>query len=137
MDLARSQHSCVTQLLSLVEDLSYALDQQKQIDVILLDFDKAFDSVSHQKLLSKLRHSGIKFPQINHLLSVLLTSLQILMMPTTTSYTTILPTLPMNQNLLFYWETLITPMSIGPLTVVPLLKLTNFVTYCFNLISLN
>ena len=55
----RSQHSCVTQLISLVEDLSCALDQQKQTDVILLDFAKAFDSVPHQRLLSKLRHYGI------------------------------------------------------------------------------
>ena len=55
----RSQHSCVTQLISLIEDLSHALDQQKQTDVILLDFAKAFDSVPHQRLLVKLRHYGI------------------------------------------------------------------------------
>ena len=53
----RSNHSCVTQLMALVEDLSYyALDQQKQTDVILLDFAKAFDSVPHQRLLAKLRY---------------------------------------------------------------------------------
>ena len=50
----RSQHSCASQLISLVEDLSYTLDQQKQTDVILLGFAKAFDSVPHQRLLSKL-----------------------------------------------------------------------------------
>ena len=55
----RSHHSCVTQLISLVEDLSYAMDHQKQTDVILLDFAKAFDSVPHQRLLVKLRHYGI------------------------------------------------------------------------------
>ena len=55
----RSQHSCVTQLISLIEDLSYALDQQKQTDVILIDFAKPFDSVPHQRLLIKLRHYGI------------------------------------------------------------------------------
>ncbi|XP_065894722.1 uncharacterized protein [Dysidea avara] len=55
----RSQHSCVTQLISLIEDLSYALDQQKQTDAILFDFAKAFDSVPHQRLLVKLRHYGI------------------------------------------------------------------------------
>ena len=55
----KSHHSCVTQLISLVEDLSYALDQQKQTDAILLDFAKAFDSVPHQRLLSKLRHYDI------------------------------------------------------------------------------
>ena len=52
-------HSCVTQLISLKEDLSYTMDQQKQTDVILLDFAKAFDSIPHQRLLIKLRHYGI------------------------------------------------------------------------------
>ena len=55
----RSQHSCVTQLNSLLEDLSYSMDHHQQTDVILLDFAKAFDSVSHQRLLVKLRHYGI------------------------------------------------------------------------------
>ena len=55
----RSQHSCVTQLIALVEDLLFAMNHQKQIDVILLDFSKAFDSVPHQRLLKKLQHYGI------------------------------------------------------------------------------
>ena len=56
----RSNHSCVTQLIALAEDLSYALDQQTQTDVTLLDFAKAFDSVPHQRLLAKLRYYGIE-----------------------------------------------------------------------------
>ena len=32
----------------------------KQMDAILLDFSKAFDKVSHQRLLLKLRHYGIR-----------------------------------------------------------------------------
>ena len=55
----RSQHSCVIQLISLLEDLSYSMDHHQQTDVILLDFAKAFDSVPHQRLLVKLRHYGI------------------------------------------------------------------------------
>jgi len=40
------QHSCTTQLISLLEDLSYSMDHCQQTDVILLDFAKAFDSTS-------------------------------------------------------------------------------------------
>ena len=55
----RSGHSCQTQLISLVEDLSYAMDSGFQIDVILLDFSKAFDTVPHKCLLNKLQNCKI------------------------------------------------------------------------------
>ena len=56
----RANHSCVTQLLTLTEDISYSLDHRKQVDVILLDFAKAFDTVPHQRLLTKLHFYGIQ-----------------------------------------------------------------------------
>ena len=56
----RANHSCVTQLLTLTENISHALDHKKQIDIILLDFAKAFDTVPHQRLLTKLQHYGIQ-----------------------------------------------------------------------------
>ena len=56
----RADHSCVTQLLTLTESISYALDHRKQIDIILLDFAKVFDTIPHQRLLTKLQHYGIR-----------------------------------------------------------------------------
>ena len=54
----RPGFSCQTQLISLMEDVSYALDNQLQTD-FLLDFSKAFDTVPHKRLLAKLQHYKI------------------------------------------------------------------------------
>ena len=51
--------SCTTQLLVAIEKWSKALDQGLPVDVIYLDFKKAFDSVPHQRLLIKLKAYGI------------------------------------------------------------------------------
>ena len=56
----RERRSCETQLVSLVEDLARKASQGKQTDLILLDFWKAFDKVSHSKLLMKLHSYGIR-----------------------------------------------------------------------------
>ena len=36
--------------------LASAMEENEQIDAILLDFSKAFDTVSHQRLAIKLHH---------------------------------------------------------------------------------
>jgi len=61
----RSNHSCVTQLITLTENISSALDHRKQVDIILLDFSKAFDTVPHQRLLTKLKFYGINGSTFN------------------------------------------------------------------------
>ena len=55
----RPNHSCETQLLTTVEDLSHRLDKRKTTDLLILDFSKAFDTVPHRRLLYKLEHHGI------------------------------------------------------------------------------
>ena len=55
----RPKRSCTSQLLEVIEDWTEALEQGKPIDSLYLDFRKAFDSVPHQRLLSKLRSCGI------------------------------------------------------------------------------
>ena len=61
----REKGSCETQLAMLVEDLARNLSAGKQIDLILLDFSKAFDKVNHSKLLRKLHQYGIRGNALN------------------------------------------------------------------------
>ena len=52
--------SCETQLSKTVNNLTKSLKESQQVDSILLDFSKAFDVVSHQKLLlHTATHQGI------------------------------------------------------------------------------
>ncbi len=54
-----SKRSTVTQLLESVEDWVNEIDSNKSVDIAFIDFAKAFDSVSHKKLISKLKCYGI------------------------------------------------------------------------------
>ena len=56
----RQKFSCETQLISAINDWVKSINHRTQTDVILLDFNKAFDSVPHQCLLSKLNCNGIR-----------------------------------------------------------------------------
>ena len=52
--------SCVTQLLSTLYDWFAFLDLNIPVDAIYLDFRKAFDTVPHKRLLSKLHGYGVQ-----------------------------------------------------------------------------
>ena len=56
----RSRRSCETSLLTTIHDLISTLKTNHQIDLLLLDFSKAFDTVPHNRLLHKLDHCGIR-----------------------------------------------------------------------------
>ena len=51
--------SCLTNLLEYLETLTTLVDMGHNVDVVYLDFAKAFDKVPHQRLLKKLESHGI------------------------------------------------------------------------------
>ena len=63
--LKDSQHgflkgrSCLTNILDFLEEVYEKLDEGKAVDVIYLDFAKAFDKVPHSRLAAKLESCGI------------------------------------------------------------------------------
>jgi hypothetical protein len=54
----RKGHFVTTQLLECLNDWTHAISTGQNVDVLYYDFAKAFDTVSHPKLLYKLRHFG-------------------------------------------------------------------------------
>ena len=59
----RHRRSCETQLIQFIEELGKGIQGGGQIDLIIMDFTKAFDKVSHQRLLYKLEGFGVS-PQV-------------------------------------------------------------------------
>ena len=56
----RKRRSCETQLIETINDIAKHLSDGSQVDVILLDFEKAFDKVPHSRLLNKLDFYGVR-----------------------------------------------------------------------------
>ena len=57
--------SCLTNLLETMDCIISILESGAPVDLIYLDFSKAFDRVPHFRLLSKLENLGIKGKLLN------------------------------------------------------------------------
>ena len=67
----RKQRSCVTQLIEVYDKLTELIDDGKSIDIVYLDFKKAFDSIPHERLLQKMKGYGITGKVLNWVRSFL------------------------------------------------------------------
>ena len=51
--------SCLTNLISVYDKVTRLVDEGKAVDVVYLDFSKAFDTVPHSTLVEKLAAHGL------------------------------------------------------------------------------
>ena len=56
----RKFRSCETQLLEFIDDVTKNIENSTQTDILIMDFSKAFNKVSHNLLDHKLHHYGIQ-----------------------------------------------------------------------------
>ena len=59
--------SCLTNLISFYDQVTYHLDKGEEIDIVYLDFKRAFDLVSHNYLLVKLANCSLDITTIHWL----------------------------------------------------------------------
>jgi hypothetical protein len=52
--------SCITNVLSTLNDWTRLLDEREPVDALYLDFAKTFDIIPHERLLRKVKSLGIK-----------------------------------------------------------------------------
>lgn len=52
--------SCLTNLVEFFEEVTKEVDKGKAVDVVYMDFSKAFDKVPHGRLLQKVQVHGIE-----------------------------------------------------------------------------
>ena len=68
----RSKISGESKLIKFIDDISKNMDNGKQSDVLVMDFSKALDNVSHPLLVHKLHHCGIR-GKVNAWIKIILT----------------------------------------------------------------
>ena len=56
----RSKHSRESQRIITTHDLAQSVNNKLQVDMLILDFSKAFDAVPHNRLQNKLDRYGIR-----------------------------------------------------------------------------
>ena len=72
----RSNHSSETQLINTIEHLACSINYRHQTGLLMPDFSKAFDTVTHKHLLLKLEYYGIRGHHLNWMQSWLLNRTQ-------------------------------------------------------------
>ena len=55
----RKKHSCESQLALTIHDILLKQANFGRVDIAVFEFSKAFDTVTHNRLLTKLKHYGI------------------------------------------------------------------------------
>lgn len=56
----RKGRSCLSNLLSFLDEVTQKIEQGESVDAVYLDLAKAFDKVPHQRLLNKLEAYGVR-----------------------------------------------------------------------------
>lgn len=118
----RKNHSTVTALLKVTDDIRAAMDQRLMTLLVLLDLSKAFDCVHHELLLTKLKYLGFSDNTLNWFLSYLSHRCHRVLV---------------NEDLYSSWENITTGVPqgsvLGPLLfIIYMFDLSKSITHCFH-----